>query len=195
MTWVNQADVLSSAARRIDPAVTLTTKDGVFWRALAYVLPIVTAGGMSRRTFLHDYATTIGPIQAYPRQWSAEMVRRLLVHEARHTRQFRWFALGLNPWLGVPLMGLCYALFPLPLGFAYVRYRLELDADVADWRVRLAQGESPSVIRQRAVSFGGRVASGAYGWAWPRRWCLKGFCSAADREIGLFDRADETAAP
>jgi len=191
VAWFEEQPRLQRLARTIEPTARLETKDGWLWRAMARALPLVTLGGISRRAFLEDYATTIGPLQGYPRAWDAAAVERLLVHEARHTRQARWFALGLHPWLGVPLMGVAYLLLPLPLGLAYVRYRLELDADAADWRHRLARGAGADEIRSRARQLAERVASGHYGWAWPRRWALRGFARAAERALARARRGGE----
>lgn len=183
MSWTEAHERLQRLAQQLDPAVRLSTKDGFCWQVLAVVLQSVSLGGISARAFLQDYATTLGPIQAYPRHWSAEAVECVLVHEARHTRQFRWFALGGNPWLGLPMMALFYLLLPLPVGLAFFRYELELDADRATWRHMLRSGASPDRVRGRARQFADRVASGAYGWAWPRRWARKGFARAVERVI------------
>lgn len=181
--WLEQRQRLSELAKRFDPASRLTSKDGWFWRVLARALPLATFGGLSTHAFLHEVATTLGPIQAYPSCWTAAAVERVLVHEARHTRQFRWFGLGVSPWLGLPLMALSYLLLPLPLGLAYVRYRLELDADRASWQHQLRQGATPERVRARALQFADRVASGAYGWSWPRELARRGFAHAAERVI------------
>jgi hypothetical protein len=188
-SWVDQRARLLSLAHQLDPAVDLQLKENGFWRSVAALLSLVTLGGISARAFLEDYATTLGPIQAYPRGWSAETVEAVLVHEARHTRQFRWFGFGLHPWFGLPLMALVYLLLPLPLGLAFFRYRLELDADRASWRHNLVRGVHPDEIRLRARAFADRVASGAYGWAWPRRWARRGFSRAAERVIASHNRS------
>ncbi|MHC4181518.1 MAG: hypothetical protein ACYSWU_28825, partial [Planctomycetota bacterium] len=105
----------------------LRTKDGWFWRLAAWGLLLVSLGRLKRRRFLQDYASVLGPIQAYPRQWNC-IPRPLIVHEVRHTRQCLfagWFVpilgwVGKRPrvWAGVLPVALVYSLFPLPVFFA-----------------------------------------------------------------------------
>ena len=85
--WVQDKDYLSWKARKIDPAAKLTTKNGKFWHFLAWLLSVL--GIMSEKSFLEGFATTIGPIQAYPESWPYYVVDQLLVHESRHTKQAR----------------------------------------------------------------------------------------------------------
>jgi len=180
MSWVAKRDIYEKLAREIDPSIRIVTKDAWPWRVLAALVTLCTFGGISYQAFLREYATTIGPIQGYPRGW-IELSERLLVHEARHTQQARWFGLGLHPWLGLPLFGLLYLLTPLPLGFAYVRWKFEIDADRVMYRWMLRHGYSADYVRSRARSFGQTVCSGYYGWSW----ILKG--------VSGFERAAEAA--
>ena len=188
MSWVAQQARLEGIARRIEPSVRLRPKDGAFWRALGVLAAVATGGGISVQTFLTDYATAIGPLQGYPRGWSAERVAATLVHEARHTRQARWCGLGIHPWLGLPVFGLLYLALPLPAGFAAARFFFELDADRAAWRHALAVGASPAAVRARARDFATRVCSGHYGWPLPRRVGVAWFERAAEREIAAHAR-------
>ena len=183
MSWLAQQARLEAIARRIEPSVRLRPKEGAFWRGLGVLAAIATGGGISVQIFLRDYATAIGPLQGYPRAWSAERVESLLVHEARHTRQSRWCGLGIHPWLGLPVFALLYLALPLPAGFAFARFCFELDADRAAWRHALAAGASPASVRTRAAEFAARVCSGHYGWPLPRRLGVTCFARAAEREI------------
>jgi len=162
-------------AKSIDRASVVAVKEGWFWETVAVLAPIFTFGGMSRRRFLTEFATTIGPVQAYPRSWSVERVMAVIPHEARHTRQARWFGLMLSPWLGLPLMAAAYCFLFFPVGFAWVRYRLELDADAFGWRWRLRHGERILRVRERADNFSRIVGSGAYGYPWPVLLVRRGF--------------------
>ena len=188
MSWVAQQARLEMLARRIEPSVRLRPKEGRFWHSLGVLAAIATGGGISGQIFLHDYATAFGPLQGYPRAWSAERVESLLVHEARHTRQARWCGLGIHPWLGLPVFGLLYLALPLPAGFAIARFLFELDADRAAWRHALAGGASPDRVRARAAEFAGRVCSGHYGWPVPRRLGVAWFARAAERAIASHAR-------
>jgi hypothetical protein len=183
MSWTAEHARLEAIARRIEPSVRLQVKEGPFWRALAVLAAIATAGGISRTTFLRDYATAIGPLQGYPRGWSTERVEATLVHEARHTRQARWCGLGVHPWLGLPVFGLLYLALPLPAVVALPRFLFELDADRFAWRHALASGAPPDQVRKRAAEFAGRVCSGHYGWPVPRRLGVVWFARAAERAI------------
>ena len=189
MSWVPQHARLEAIARGIEPSVRLQVKEGPLWRGLGALAAIATGGGISRETFLRDYATALGPLQGYPRGWSAERVAATLVHEARHTRQARWCGLGLHPWLGMPLFALLYLALPLPAGIALPRFLFELDADRAAWRHALANGATPDEIRARAAAFAGRVCSGHYGWPLPRRLGSGWFARAAERAIAAHARS------
>jgi hypothetical protein len=167
MSWVVEKCKYERIAQAIDPAVRLVTKDGWYWKVIAVLLTIVTFGKMNYKRFLNDYATTIGPLQGYPRHWPA-LSARLLVHEARHTQQARWFGLWIHPWVGLPLYGILYLLLFFPLGLAFFRWRFEIDADKASYRWMLENDCSAAHIRIRAQQFGEKVCSGHYGWAWPR---------------------------
>lgn len=182
-SWIDKKAEYEQFCRKIDSSVRLTTKDGWFWKALGRFLQIVTFGGVNYRKFLFNFATTIGPVQAYPSSWLS-LSKRTLVHETRHTQQSRWFGLG-SPWLGIPLMGFCYGLFPLfPVGFNLCRWLCEVDADKASYRWMLANGEKPAAVLARAARFGTTVCSGAYGWAW-FEWAggVEEFMIAAEKEI------------
>lgn len=184
MSWVDRKDELETKARQIDPAVHLTTKDGWFWKALAAILLVLSFGTFKRERFLERFATTIGPLQAYPREWSAAQVAHVLIHESRHTRQFRVCGFFIHPWVGVPLMALIYGLLPLPAGLAVFRAWLELDADRYRWRVLLEQGKTPpDWIRRRAESFAMTVSGPSYIWSLPRPWLEKWFRRAAEKVI------------
>lgn len=188
MSWLAERARLEAIARAIEPSVRLVPKEGPFWHALAALAATATLGGISRDTFLRDYATAIGPLQGYPRAWSAVRVESLLAHEARHTRQARWCGLGLHPWIGLPLFALLYLGLPLPAGIALPRFLFELDADRAFWRHALAAGMPPDEVRARAVAFASRVCSGHYGWPIPRRLGVPWFARAADRAIAAHAR-------
>jgi hypothetical protein len=182
-SWTDEHARLEALAREIEPSVRLETKDGWHWRLLAGLAAAATAGGIPRRTFLEEYATTLGPLHGYPASWSVERVERTLVHEARHTRQARLCALGIHPWLGLPVFAVLYLLLPLPAGLGLARLLFELDADRAAWRHALARGTPPEAVRARAREFAARVCSGHYGWPFPRALGVRLFARTAERTI------------
>jgi len=202
ISWVIRKDEYLAIAREQHPAVILTTKDAWIWKAIAAVVMCLTFGGIGYREFLENYATTIGPVQAYPRQWS-KLSRRLLVHECRHTAQCAWFGwavpiLGwffpkLRPWVGLPLYGLAYLLIYLPLGLAFVRLCFEVDADRASYARMLIDGDSADRVLLRARAFAAKVCGGNYGWAWPKKWGLARFVKAAEEAIADYERAQAAA--
>lgn len=165
MSWVNFKHEYEPIARSIDSSVKLVVKEGWFWETLGVLVMIFTFGGISRERFMNDYATTIGPLQAYPRRFE-KLSRRLLVHECRHTRQARWLGLGIHPWVGLPLLAVLYLLAPLPLGFAWFRWRFEIDADLTSYRWMLKNGYSATEVMLRAKAFGSKVCGSNYGWSW-----------------------------
>lgn len=187
-SWTADRERLQALARSIEPTVRLQTKDVWIWRLLGSLAAAATFGGISKRRFLEEFATTLGPLQGYPASWSVERVEAILVHEARHTWQARICGFGLHPWLGIPLFSLLYLALPLPLGFAWLRLLFEIDADRAAWRHALSRGASAEAIRARARGFAAVVCSGAYGWSMPRRLGLRLFERAADRTIAEFRR-------
>lgn len=183
MSWTDDKESLEALAHDIDPAVCLTTKNGWLWKAVATILFILSFGKFKRERFLESFATTFGPLQAYPESWSASQVSHTLVHESRHTRQARAFGFGIHPWVGLPLMFLTYCLLPLPIGLAVFRVWLELDADRYRWRVLLRAGIPASYIRQRAREFAETVSSAAYMWSLPASWTVKWFEQEAEKAI------------
>ena len=182
MSWVDNKDVYEKLAKSIDPSIKLVTKDSWVWSVIGVLIHIITFGCMPKWRFLTQFATTLGPIQAYPRQYP-KLSKRLLVHEARHTRQARWFGFGIHPWVGLPLIGVFYLLLPVPLLLAWFRYRLEVDADFASYRYMLANGYDARQVRIRAERFADLVSGASYVWSWPRPLARRGFAKAAERAI------------
>ena len=183
MSWTDDRAKYEAIAETIEPAAMLVTKDSWFWPAAWWTLVVVTLGlfalGMSKKTFLEDYATTLFPIQGYPSAWGA-LSTRLLVHECRHTTHCVWLGylipvLGWIPgrtgrhiraWCGAPFYVVLYALFLLPTVFALGRWLIELDADRTAWRWQVRNGYKVEEVLERARAFGERVCSGRYFWAW-----------------------------
>jgi len=194
MSWTAKKAELQEIARKQHPSVILTTKDSWFWKAVGWLLQIVTFGVMNRAKFLTKFATTLGPVQAYPAEWKTVEVRTL-VHESRHTAQasfFGWFVpvIGwvctakLRPWVGLPLMAVFYGLL-LPVGFNWFRYRMELDADKASWKYMMEhEGWDLIAVHARAKRFAETVGSWNYGHPVWKSWAVWGFKRAANKLKG-----------
>jgi hypothetical protein len=178
MSWTNDRERYEAIAKEIEPAARLVTKDHWLWSALWWAGAILTFGllalGMNRRRFLDEYATTIGPIQGYPKAWS-RLSRRLFVHECRHTTHCVWlgwlvpiagwfFGRHVRAWCGLPIYGVLYlALLPAVLS---LRFWIELDCDRTSWKWMLRNGYSATQVMDRARVFGATVCSGRYFWPW-----------------------------
>lgn len=175
MSWIDDKDYYQNLVKKIEPSCVLTTKDNWFWKILSYMWFLVTLGRQGGpKYFLENLATTIGPIMAYPKEWKF-LDLGLLMHEVRHVKQFRWFGLGIHPWIGFLPMAIVYLMFPIPVGFAYIRYRLELDADRERWIWEFSQKRELKKIFYGMECFCELVCGPTYGWAWPHKWGKKGF--------------------
>jgi hypothetical protein len=175
-SWTEDHLFLTLLAKEIDKSIVLVTKDGWFWKMLGSILQFFRM--MSKEEFLEDYATTIGPIQAYPREWDTNTVDCILYHEARHTRQARWFGLGISPWVGLPFMAVVYGLLFFPVFLAWPRYRLELDACKTQWIACLKNGYKLENVASMAIEDARQISSSSYGWAVPYRWARWGYMRA-----------------
>lgn len=179
MSWTNDKERYQQIANEADPAVILVTKDSPLWFVLWLAGLVLTLGllaiKMGWKTFRDEFATTIGPIQGYPRPWGS-LSERLIVHEGRHTTQavfFGWFVpvLGwffgrtVRAFVGLIPMGAVYLLLPVPILGAFGRFYLELDADRASWKWMLKHGASSEHVLARAIRFGAKVCGGEYLWA------------------------------
>lgn len=152
----------------------IVEKRGWFWNMLAFVVRVLTLG--RNRTFLTDYLTTIGNVIGVPVGWDPARPEHapVLEHERTHIAQQRRLGFGVV-WIGLIPWGLAYLLLPLPVGLAWCRYRLELEAYIAGHRAELARlraagaGEG-EILSRRAYLISltvDELTTGAYGWAWP----------------------------
>lgn len=184
MSWTDDRERLQAEARKLDPAIRLTTKDSRFWRMLAWILFILSFGKFRREDFLTLFATTLGHVQAYPREWGTASVERVMVHEGRHSWQARICGFGIHPVAGLPLMAVLYGLLPLPALLAVFRAWFELDADRAYWRHGLTNGTMDATgVRRRAQSFAETISGSAYLWSVWRGLAVRWFMRAADKVI------------
>lgn len=171
MSWLDDRIRLQKMANEVDRSVRLTTKDSLFWKILANILQFFHI--MKSWRFLDSFATTIGPVIAFPRSWTTEAVENTLDHELIHVRQARICGLGLSPWLGLPIYTIAYLLLPLPLGLAYCRFHFELEAEKVRWSRMFQEGTGLIVIDSLAKDWANMVSGPSYGWSMPRKYVLE----------------------
>lgn len=173
MSWINDRDYYEQFAKTIDPSIKLVTKDGLFWKIIGNILQVVTFNRFKKKTFLEKYATTIGPIQAYPKSYN-KISKRLIIHEGEHTKCSRRLGFGINPWVGLPFMFILYVLI-FPIGFSPFRYLFELEAVREEWKYMNKNGIPKNKIHECAKRFAIKLSSANYGWAMPKSFILKQF--------------------
>jgi hypothetical protein len=158
-----ELDALLEQAKAL--GVKIVYKEGWFWKALAWLVLIVTFG---QNKFFDQYITTVYKTIGVPRAWDswpAISKLEILTHELCHVQQ-------LKKWTP-PGFFLCYLLFPLPFGLAWCRYRIEREAYVAGFAVLLRyKVVSRAVLIEHVVE---EMSGAGYGWAWPfsksvRKW-------------------------
>lgn len=126
-------------------------------------LKLLTLGG--QRHYLTRYYTVLGDRLYVPDGWrSVDPIDAVITlrHERIHLRQRRRYTL--------PGMALIYLLWPLPLGLAYGRARIEWEAYTetlrATYELRGEAALRSKTMRRRIVE---QFTSAAYGWMWPFR--------------------------
>jgi len=162
ISWVYSRFIYQEMAKTIDPAIRVYNKNNRFWCWYSRVFRLNNA-------FMRETATVIGPLHWYPENWSN--IERELHHEGRHTRQQRWFGLGIHPWLGFIPFALASMLL-LPIGLS-VRFWLELDAEAYALRMKFRTGSSAIFIKAELEDFAEELAGRSYLWSWPKIWAIK----------------------
>jgi len=130
-------------------------------RAIDRVLRALTLGAMDR--YLSTYVTTIGRTIYVPddwERWPIESRVEILRHELVHVAQFARY--GLVP------MAIAYLLFPLPVGLAWCRMRLEREAYEETLRAAYERGGKAAcdALRDEITL---RFVGPDYLWMWPFR--------------------------
>lgn len=161
---MDRYEALVTALREEIPGFRIVRKDrSRMHRAIDVVLRVVTLGRM--RDYLDSYQTTIGKTVYVTSDWDDwDPDRRYVTlrHEAVHLRQFRRLTL--------PVMAFLYIFVPLPLGLAYFRARLEMEA-YADGIRASAEVWGPAYprapeVREHVIE---QFLGPSYGWMWPFR--------------------------
>jgi hypothetical protein len=159
-------------------------KNSRFSKAIALALKIITFGGQS--AYMSRYYTVIGDTLYVPEGWDeVDPVDAVITlrHERIHLRQRRRYTM-----VGMTLI---YLLFPVPLGLAYGRARIEWEAYTETLRATLELRGRDAVLRgalrDRILT---QFTSAAYGWMWPFRSQLNRWYDAALVEIGATGSSD-----
>ena len=191
MSWTEHRIEYEALAHSINPNVVLVEKDkSVFFKSLWYLMSIFTFGiyakSTSLETFLHDYATAIGPLHGYSSRLAA-ISEATLIHECQHTNQsqfFGWFVpfVGwffgpkVRAYAGILPMFLFYVVLPLPFGLAYGRFLMEYLAEKRKLEWMASTGRfSSRYIRDVGMHFCGVLCGPTYFYSWPRKWAEKKF--------------------
>lgn len=130
-------------------------------RAVDTVLRVLSLGRMT--TYLSDYVTTLGHTIYVPDGFDAwPPLRRdqVMRHELVHVRQYERYG-----WIGMIVI---YGLFPLPIGLAYGRARLEWEAYEETLRA-VAETEGLNAARDPRLhaEIIRRFTGPDYLWMWP----------------------------
>lgn len=170
MSQLPNSDILyaKTLATAMDKGVKLVYKETWFWKLLNYLTIAITFG--KNTTFLLAI-TTIGKTIAVPRHWdlySSQTKLEILVHELVHVAQYKR--------LTVPGFFFIYLLFPLPIGLAFFRYKLEREAYAAEFRVAVAAGADREALIDDVVE---QMAGPGYTWAWPFRKSVRAYFEKA----------------
>jgi len=183
-SWLDQREYYKAFAKRIEPTSIIVSNVWLVW--LWFIGVILSLGvlifAIPLKTFLARYSITFGPVQGYPRAYSA-LAESTIVHEGNHTKQvvafgwlfpvLGWISRKLRVWVGLPFFAITYfGLFPIPyLGFG--RFYLELNADRHTIAWMLTEGRYPqSVVRDYVVSRALSLSSRSYVWAVSQRFAL-----------------------
>lgn len=135
------------------------------WLAIDKLLRFITFKKMD--TFYTGFTTTLGRTVYFPAGWSIENAQVhsciTLRHEACHIKQNLKCGLG-SIQLGTVVMGLLYLLFPLPVYFAWFRYKFEREAYRVSYYTAMELGLKPNI-----EFYIGLLTGPEYFWTWYSR--------------------------
>lgn len=155
--------MVAELKREFPRFVIIDKHDDGLSRWIDRALRVVTLGGQDR--YLSHYHTVIGDRLYVPESWPrSSAVDKIITlrHERVHLRQRRRYTL--------PGLAFIYLLWPVPVGLAYGRARLEWEAYretlVATYELRGGAALLDPGLRERIVR---QFTGPAYGWMWPFR--------------------------
>lgn len=122
-------DALATKARAKGIKIVSKRTYRPFWKTLDILLKIITLG--KAKEFMTHFTTTVGNIIAFPETWreidADETSYIILRHELKHVDQFKRVGFD-NIWFGFILWSIAYLFLPLPVCFAWFRYKFEREA-------------------------------------------------------------------
>lgn len=196
-SWIGRIDFYQSLIIKIEPSAIVVTKDHWFWSALWWLGNILTFFTLqfflSKKTFLEDKATSIGPFHGYPRQWE-KLSKKLIMHEGRHS----WHCVLLG-W-SIPILGwffgrrvraiagvlpyaIIYFFIIFPIGLAVGRLLIEADAERVTYIYMAKNRYNDKEIYDRAYDQSKKVCGPHYFYSFPHCIGQKIFMSHARRAI------------
>lgn len=171
-SWWHSKNEVNTIARFMDPKVTVTYKKSWIWKIGS----------------LKNSATALGNTVYAPLNWTEAATLNVLPHEILgHVKQFRKYT-----WPGMIFI---YGLLFFPIYFAWGRYKMELDANVEQWRYMLKDYEHGYAINrafltdwllENAQKAADTLASSFYLFAVPKFYARAGYKKAALNLISEF---------
>ncbi len=153
------------AQERKECGMRVTSKDKEFkwvWLAIHWFFMLVTFGKQNK--FYNGFITTIGRTVYFPEGWTINNARIFdcitLRHEAYHIKVNIKWGFG-NATLGTILAGIAYLFLPLPIGFAWFRYKMEREAYRISYYTAIKLGLQPNT-----ESYVELLTGPKYLWAW-----------------------------
>ena len=176
-SWYFEKNEINAVAKMLDSSASVTYKKCWIWKLGS----------------LKNSATVLGSTLYIPLNWNSNQAYNVLPHEILgHVKQFKKYT-----WPGMIFL---YGFFFLPIFFAWGRYRLELDANIEQWRYMLknytggyAKNEVflTDWILSNAQKTADRISSSFYLFAMPRYYTRSGFKKAALKLISEFIALDK----
>lgn len=151
MNGINLLNDIDLAGAKIVPKA-----ESFIMKAFGVVLSL-----LGNKKFMRDYWTTLGKTIYYPTHTiNPYLSREIIEHELIHVKQYKKYG---------PLMWIAYLFLPVPIFFAWFRWRLEREA----YLVNIKEGMDINYIVYN-LWYG-------YLYPWPRSWMLKWFMDHSTR--------------
>lgn len=149
--------------------------DSTLMKVINVFLMIITFGQMT--SFMVDFVTSIGDTVYLPSNWNTIQVYEqctVLRHERIHMRQAKKMSRF--------LFSLVYILLPIPLGLAWGRTKLEMEAYEESLTAWNDYGVDITLPANKAL-ITNCFTTGQYGWMWPFSTAISNWYDAAVKRI------------